>query len=153
MSIKKNVGKVDRMIRIILGIVLLLAVFLVFYGPKTNWAYLGLIGFFFLITGISGHCPLYRWFGIGASKKKEVIMKDEKTVDMPDPILLTLKLLKKCLEFALYCVDMLIDFLDIRCKIHPKRYTKEWKREEFRPPVWPKDLDEFKLPDRPEELK
>lgn len=56
MAITKNVGGIDRVIRIILGIVSLLIVSLVFVGPRTPWAYLGLGGFIPLITGIIGYC-------------------------------------------------------------------------------------------------
>ncbi len=58
----KNVGAVDRMIRLIVGIVL---VVLVFVGPKTNWGWIGLI---FIITAIVGFCPLYLPFKINTNK-------------------------------------------------------------------------------------
>jgi len=48
----QNVGKMDRIIRIILGLVLLSLVFLV----PTQWGWLGLI---FLITGLVSWCPIY----------------------------------------------------------------------------------------------
>ena len=53
-----NEGNVDRLVRIVIGIVLLA---LVFVGPKT---WLGLIGLVPLATGIVGYCPLYRLLGI-----------------------------------------------------------------------------------------
>ncbi len=49
-----NVGMVDRIVRIVIGIALLS---LVFVGPKSLWGMLGLIP---LLTGISGYCPAYR---------------------------------------------------------------------------------------------
>jgi membrane protein implicated in regulation of membrane protease activity len=49
----QNVGNVDRIIRIVLGIILLA---LVFVGPKTPWGWIGLIP---LITGLVSFCPLY----------------------------------------------------------------------------------------------
>ena len=49
----KNVGYIDQVIRIVLGITLLA---LAFVGPKTAWGYLGLIP---LVTGLIGNCPLY----------------------------------------------------------------------------------------------
>ncbi len=58
----KNVGAIDRMIRLILGIVL---VTLVFVGPKTNWGWIGLI---FLITSVISFCPLYLPFRINTNK-------------------------------------------------------------------------------------
>jgi hypothetical protein len=52
---KKNVGKVDRCIRIVLGVVLLSLI--VFLSGGIRW--IGLIGLIPLITGIMGYCPLY----------------------------------------------------------------------------------------------
>ena len=49
----RNIGNVDRMIRIVLGLVLLS---LVFVGPRTAWGYLGLLP---LGTALVGYCPLY----------------------------------------------------------------------------------------------
>jgi hypothetical protein len=54
----KNEATWDRAIRIVLGVGLLSLVFL---GPKTPW---GLIGVVPLLTGLLGHCPLYRVVGL-----------------------------------------------------------------------------------------
>ncbi|CAM3461595.1 DUF2892 domain-containing protein [Hydrogenibacillus schlegelii] len=59
---KANMGPVDRVIRVIIGIVLL---FLVFVGPKTPWGWIGLVP---LLTGLIGFCPLYAIFGISTRK-------------------------------------------------------------------------------------
>ncbi|MBT9282698.1 MAG: DUF2892 domain-containing protein [Hydrogenibacillus schlegelii] len=59
---KSNMGPVDRVIRVIIGIVLL---FLVFVGPKTPWGWIGLVP---LLTGLIGFCPLYAIFGISTRK-------------------------------------------------------------------------------------
>lgn len=62
----KNVGTIDRVIRIIIGLVL---ISLVFIGPKTIW---GLIGIVPLLTALVGFCPLYPIVGIstcGDAKK------------------------------------------------------------------------------------
>ena len=56
--LKNNVGNVDRLLRVALGIVLLA---LVFMGPKTLW---GLIGIVPLVTGLIGSCPVYRLLGL-----------------------------------------------------------------------------------------
>jgi hypothetical protein len=53
-----NVGKVDRIIRIIVGLVLLS---LIFVGPQTLW---GLVGLVPLATALFGYCPAYSIFGI-----------------------------------------------------------------------------------------
>ncbi len=53
-----NVGQVDKIIRIVLGIVLISQVF---FGLKTPWGWLGLIP---LVTGLIGFCPLYKLLGL-----------------------------------------------------------------------------------------
>lgn len=55
---KTNEGKIDRIVRIIIGLGLLS---LVFIGPQTLW---GLIGLVPLLTGVTGFCPLYKVIGI-----------------------------------------------------------------------------------------
>lgn len=54
----ENVGTLDRILRIVLGAVL---ISLVFVGPQSLW---GLVGLIPLVTGLFGHCPLYRLFGL-----------------------------------------------------------------------------------------
>jgi len=53
-----NEHSIDRVIRVILGLVVLS---LVFVGPRTVWGLLGLVP---LVTGVVGFCPLYRLLGI-----------------------------------------------------------------------------------------
>lgn len=55
---KLNEGTVDRILRVLVGIIVLS---LAFVGPKTPWAYLGVIP---LLTGIIGFCPLYAVLGV-----------------------------------------------------------------------------------------
>ncbi|KZY67180.1 hypothetical protein A3742_07870 [Oleiphilus sp. HI0071] len=54
----KNEGRIDRSIRIILGMVL---ISLVFIGPQSAWGWIGLVP---LITGVIGFCPLYKIIGL-----------------------------------------------------------------------------------------
>lgn len=54
----KNVGTVDRTLRIIAGLVLIA---LVFVGPQTPWGWVGLIP---LVTALVGWCPAYRLIGM-----------------------------------------------------------------------------------------
>lgn len=64
---KLNEGGLDRILRIVVGIAVLS---LAFVGPKTPWAYLGLIP---LLTGVIGFCPLYAVLGLntrGVRKSK-----------------------------------------------------------------------------------
>ena len=53
-----NESMPDRLIRVIVGIVVIA---LVFVGPKTSWGWLGLVP---LITGLVGWCPAYTLLGI-----------------------------------------------------------------------------------------
>lgn len=53
-----NEGTPDRVLRVVLGLVL---ISLVFVGPKTAWGWLGLIP---LVTGLVGTCPMYSLLGI-----------------------------------------------------------------------------------------
>jgi len=59
-----NVGGVDRILRIILGLGLLS---LVFVGPQTLW---GLVGIVPLATAVFRWCPPYALFGISTCKSK-----------------------------------------------------------------------------------
>lgn len=54
---KTNVGGMDRILRIIVGLIVLS---LIFVGPQTLW---GLIGIVPLVTGLFKFCPLYPILG------------------------------------------------------------------------------------------
>ncbi len=58
-----NVGKTERMLRVGAG---LFIVSLAFWGPQTNWAFVGLVP---VLTGALGNCPLYTVFGINTCKR------------------------------------------------------------------------------------
>lgn len=58
----KNEHVVDRAVRVVLGLAVLS---LYFVGPKTPWAFLGLVPLF---TGLLGSCPLYTLFGLSTCK-------------------------------------------------------------------------------------
>ena len=64
-----NVGNLDRIVRIVVGLVLLsLPLWL-----DSSWRWLGLIGIMPLITGLAGGCPGYRLLGLSTcpiQKKK-----------------------------------------------------------------------------------
>jgi len=53
-----NVGRADRVLRILLGIALIA---LVFIGPETPWGWIGIVP---LVTGLIRWCPAYRLFGL-----------------------------------------------------------------------------------------
>ena len=60
----KNEGGLDRVLRVIAGLAVLS---LAFVGPKTPWAYLGLVP---LLTGALGFCPLYTLLGVNTCPVK-----------------------------------------------------------------------------------
>ena len=63
----KNVGAIDRVLRVILGVGL---ISLYFIGPQTPWGWLGLIP---LTTAVIGWCPPYALLGInscGAARRE-----------------------------------------------------------------------------------
>jgi hypothetical protein len=53
-----NVGTLDRVIRIVVGIVLIA---LVFVGPQTPWGWIGVI---LVATALIGWCPAYSLLGL-----------------------------------------------------------------------------------------
>jgi hypothetical protein len=53
-----NEGRVDRIIRVVAGVVILA---LAFTGPHTPLGYLGILP---LATGLARFCPLYRLLGV-----------------------------------------------------------------------------------------
>lgn len=59
-----NEGTIDRVVRVLVGLVLLS---LVFVGPHT---WLGLFGVVPLVTGLVGFCPLYRVLGVHTRNAK-----------------------------------------------------------------------------------
>lgn len=61
---KTNVGGIDRVLRIIVGVVL---IGMVFVGPQTPWGWLGLVP---LLTGLVGTCPLYSLVGLSTCRGK-----------------------------------------------------------------------------------
>ncbi len=62
---KKNVGGIDKIARIVVGLALL---GLALAGVGTPWTYLGIVP---LATGLMGWCPLYPLLGVSSCKSKE----------------------------------------------------------------------------------
>ncbi|KJB95275.1 membrane protein [Skermanella aerolata KACC 11604] len=54
----KNVGSIDRILRIVVGLGL---ISLVFVGPQTPWGWIGVVP---LLTAAISFCPLYTLIGI-----------------------------------------------------------------------------------------
>lgn len=63
----KNESNIDRLIRVIVGIVLLV---LVAFTSGAVQVILAVLGAILLATGIIGFCPLYKLFKIDTSEKK-----------------------------------------------------------------------------------
>ena len=59
----KNVGTVDRALRILVGLALIA---LVFVGPQTPYGWIGVVP---LLTGLIRFCPAYSLFGINTGGK------------------------------------------------------------------------------------
>jgi len=64
---KKNVGAVDRVIRVVAGVVLL---GLFFAMPDASWHYWTLIGIIPLVTGLFSTCPVYSVLGLSTCPMK-----------------------------------------------------------------------------------
>ena len=60
----RNVGTLDRILRLAAGVILIA---LVFVGPKTAWGWIGVIP---LVTAFVGFCPAYRLLGICTTARK-----------------------------------------------------------------------------------
>ena len=54
----RNEGTVDRVVRVVVGLGILS---LAFIGPKSAWAYIGIVP---VLTGLIGYCPAYSLLGM-----------------------------------------------------------------------------------------
>ncbi|WP_290649971.1 DUF2892 domain-containing protein [Aquisalimonas sp.] len=61
---KCNMGTIDRVVRAVIGVVL---ISLVFIGPQTAWGWIGLVP---LATAALGFCPGYSPLGLSTCKTK-----------------------------------------------------------------------------------
>lgn len=67
---KTNVGGVDRVLRIVVGLVLIGVYF--FFPGNAWWAIVALIvGIIALLTGLTSTCPLYSVLGISTCSMKK----------------------------------------------------------------------------------
>lgn len=67
--LKKNVGGIDRVLRIVVGIALLAAFFI---WPEAPYRWAFLIGIVPLATGLMSSCPLYSILGLSTCPMKRV---------------------------------------------------------------------------------
>ena len=65
---KKNEGSFDRILRIVVGAVLLIAWFMLPDASYRPWLLIGIIP---LATGLIGWCPLYSIFGMSTCPMKK----------------------------------------------------------------------------------
>lgn len=63
---KANVGNVDRIVRIVAGLLILSLLFLI-DGPARWW---GLIGIVLLVTGFVRFCPAYALLGMNTCESR-----------------------------------------------------------------------------------
>ncbi len=64
----KNVGGIDKVLRIIVGLVLI-AYAIPLGFPQTGWNWVGWIGIVPLLTAIFGICPLYSIVGMNTCSR------------------------------------------------------------------------------------
>jgi general stress protein CsbA len=64
---KANEGSVDRIVRLVLGVILILAAYLSGQCSTLTWV-VGIVGAIALITGAIGWCGLYAVLGINTCK-------------------------------------------------------------------------------------
>ena len=62
---RSNVGTVDRVLRVILGLVLIALALGYFPGYQSVWGWVGLIP---LVTGLVGTCPVYSLLGMNTCR-------------------------------------------------------------------------------------
>jgi hypothetical protein len=65
-----NVGSVDRIVRIVVGLVLIAYAIPIGFH-QTGWNWTGWIGVVPLLTAIFGYCPAYSLFGISTGSAKQ----------------------------------------------------------------------------------
>jgi hypothetical protein len=64
---KKNVGNLDKWIRIVLGVALLSLLFIIPGG----WRWIGLLGAVLIVTAFINFCPIYAIFGLSTKKESK----------------------------------------------------------------------------------
>lgn len=61
---KANLGSIDRILRVLVGLALIGATL---FGAIGIWGWIGVIP---LVTGLAGFCPAYRLFGLSSCPLK-----------------------------------------------------------------------------------
>ncbi len=66
---EKNTGTIDRAVRVVIGVVLLILAYIYWASLGAVWgSLLVIIAAIALITGLVGMCPLYKLLGINSNK-------------------------------------------------------------------------------------
>jgi hypothetical protein len=68
--IMRNVGSADRIIRIVVGL-LLIAYAIPIGFPQTGWNWVGWIGVVPILTAVFAYCPAYSLFGMSTCPMKQ----------------------------------------------------------------------------------
>lgn len=63
-----NVGAIDRVIRVIIGLGLL---YFALFAAPTGYNWIGWIGIIPLVTALIGNCPLYSMLGVSTCSMKK----------------------------------------------------------------------------------
>lgn len=63
----RNMGSLDRMIRVVVGLALLAGFFL---NTTAEWRWLYLLGIVPLLTGLVGTCPMYSIMGVNTCARR-----------------------------------------------------------------------------------
>ena len=61
---RTNVGNIDRILRVVVGVILIA---LVFVGLKTPWGWIGIVP---LVTGLLKTCPIYSLIGVSSCPRR-----------------------------------------------------------------------------------
>lgn len=64
-----NVGMIDRVVRVVVGL-LLIAYAIPIGFPSTGWNWVGWIGVVPLLTAFVGYCPAYTLLGVSTKPSK-----------------------------------------------------------------------------------
>jgi len=67
-----NVGMIDRIVRIAIGLLLIAYAIPIGFAPS-GWNWVGWIGVVPLVTGIAGVCPLYSLLGLSTCPLKRAV--------------------------------------------------------------------------------
>jgi hypothetical protein len=65
--VNKNIGTIDRIVRVVLGLTLLAYLVL----GSSSLRFIGLVGIVPLLTALVGRCPMYTLFGLSTCPAKQ----------------------------------------------------------------------------------